>query len=100
MMVADLRHDLRSVTDDMVRTWAPDDLWQVAQPLIRVPAKRPQGGGRRRADDRAVLYLVRAGCSWWKLPAGLFGVSRATAHRRFTGRTAAGRWENACITGC
>ena len=76
------------------RTWAPDDLWRVVQPLIPVPAKRPQGGARRRVDDRAVLaaivYLVRAGCSWWKSPAGLFGVSRATAHRRFTEWTAGG----------
>jgi transposase len=96
-MVGGLRHDLDFVTDGMVRTWAPDDLWQVAQPLIPVPAKRPQGGGKRRADDRAVLAaivcLVQAGCSWWKLPAGLFGVSRATAHRRFTEWTAAGLWE-------
>lgn len=30
---------------------------------------------------------------WWKLPAGLSGVSRATAHRRFTEWTAAGLWE-------
>ena len=37
--------------------------------MIPLPAKRPQGGGRRRVDDRAVLavivYLVQAGCSWW-----------------------------------
>ncbi|MGS2620114.1 IS5 family transposase [Micromonospora sp. LZ34] len=81
----------------MVRTWAPDDFWEIAQPLIPVPAKRPQGGGKRRADDRAVLaaivYLVQAGCSWWKLPAGLFGISRATAHRRFTQWTRSGLWE-------
>lgn len=99
-MVADLRQDLCFVTamiDDMVRTWAPDDFWQIAQPLIPVPAKRPQGGGKRRADDRAVLaaivYLVQAGCSWWKLPAQMFGISRATAHRRFTAWTQAGLWE-------
>src|SRR5437763_15449558 len=81
----------------MIRTWAPDDFWQVAQPLIPVPAPRPQGGGRRRADDRAVLaaivYLVQAGCSWPKLPAVLFGISRATAHRRFTEWTNTGLWE-------
>jgi transposase len=51
----------------MNRTWAPDDLWEAAQPLIPVPAVRPQGGGKRRADDRAVLaaiaYPVQAGCS-------------------------------------
>src|SRR5437667_10078468 len=81
----------------MVRTWAPDDFWQVAQPLIPQPPVRPQGGGKRRADDRAVLaaivYLVQAGCSWPKLPAVLFGISRATAHRRFTEWTNAGLWK-------
>jgi transposase len=82
----------------MVQTWAPDDFWQVAQPLIPAHRRRPQGGGKRRADDRAVLaaivYLVQAGCSWRKLPAGaLFGVSRATVHRRFTEWTADGLWE-------
>jgi transposase len=81
----------------MVRTWAPDELWQVAQPLIPVPGRRPQGGGRRRVDDRAVLaaivYLVQAGCSWHKLPAVLFGLSRASAHRRFAEWTQAGLWE-------
>ncbi|WP_173064408.1 transposase [Phytohabitans houttuyneae] len=55
------------------------------------------GGGKRRADDRAVLaaivYLVQAGCSWWKLPAQMFGISRSTAHRRFTQWTADGLWE-------
>jgi transposase len=80
----------------MIRTWAPDDFWQVVRPLIPVPAKRKQGGGKRRADDRAVLaaivYLVQAGRSWHKLPAVLFGVSRPTAHRRFTEWTAAGLW--------
>ncbi len=85
------------MVEEMVRTWAPDDFWQVAQPLIPVQAVRRQGGGKRRADDRAVLaaivYLVQAGCSWWKLPTVVFGVSRATAHRRFTEWTNAGLWE-------
>ncbi|WP_431897148.1 transposase [Micromonospora haikouensis] len=48
-----------------MRSWPPDELWQMAQPLMPAPAKRPQGGGRRRADDRAVLaaivYLAQAG---------------------------------------
>jgi hypothetical protein len=41
--------------------------------------RRPQGGGRRRVDDRAVLaaivYVAQAGCSWWKLPVELLGVT-------------------------
>jgi transposase len=65
--------------------------------LIPAQTPRRQGGGKRRADDRAVLaaivYLVQAGCSWWKLPAQMFGVSRSTAHRRFTQWTAYGLWE-------
>ena len=84
-------------SEEMARTWAPDDFWQVAQPLIPVPAVPRQGGGKRRVDDRAVLaaivYLVQAGCSWHKLPTALFGVSRASAHRRFTEWTQAGLWE-------
>ncbi|MEV7232356.1 MULTISPECIES: transposase [Polymorphospora] len=73
--------------DDMVRTGAPDDFWQEAQPLIPVPAVRPQGGGKRRADGRAVLaaivYLVQAGCSWPKLPAVLITLTaRALAAAR------------------
>ena len=72
----------------MIQTWAPDDFWEVVRPLLPVPVKRPQGGGKRRADDRAclaaIVYMVQAGCSWRKLPAAFFGVSRATVHRRFT----------------
>ncbi len=81
----------------MIQTWAPEELWQVVQPLLPVPATRPQGGGKRRADDRAclaaIVYLVQAGCSWRKLPAVLFGVSRPTVHRRFTQWTNHGVWE-------
>jgi transposase len=81
----------------MIRTWAPDDFWRIVQPLIPVPAPRPQGGGKRRADDRAVLaavmYMVQAGCSWRKLPAAFFGVSRPTVHRRFGEWTRYGLWE-------
>jgi transposase len=85
------------VVDDMIRTWAPDDFWSAALPLIPVPPPRPQGGGKRRVDDRAVLaailYMVQAGCSWRKLPAALFGVSRPTVHRRFAEWTRHGVWE-------
>jgi transposase len=85
------------VIESMVSTWAPDELWEVAAPLIPSAPRRVQGGGRRRVDDRAVLaaivYVTQAGCSWWKLPEGLFGVTRATAHRRFTEWTWAGFWD-------
>lgn len=87
---------MTDVVANLVKVWAPDDFWQTARPLIPVPARRRQGGGEQRADDRAVLaaivYLVQAGCSWAKLPAVMFGVSRSTAHRRFTEWTQAGLW--------
>ncbi len=71
-----------------MRTWAPDDLWELVEPLLPIPARRRQGGGRRQADDRAVLaavvYMVQAGCSWRVLPAAMFGLTRSTTHRRFT----------------
>ncbi|NJP35493.1 IS5 family transposase [Micromonospora thermarum] len=76
--------------------WCPDALWELAAPLIPPALVRPQGGDRRRVDDRAVLaaicYLTQAGCLWWKLPEAMFGVTRATAHRRFTEWTKAGLW--------
>jgi transposase len=79
-----------------IERWVPDQLWEIAAPLIPPAPTRPQGGGRRRIDNRtvlaAILYLTKAGCSWWKLPARTFGVSRATAHRRFTEWTTAGLW--------
>jgi transposase len=50
------------------------------------PGGRPAGPGRD-------LYLTQAGCSWWKLPEEMFGVTRATAHRRFAEWTRAGLWE-------
>jgi transposase len=85
------------VDEDAIAQWAPDWLWALAVPLIPAGPVRPQGGGRRRVDDRrvlaAVLYLTQAGYSWWKLPEELFGVTRATAHRRFAEWTAAGLWE-------
>ncbi|TDC81361.1 IS5 family transposase [Micromonospora sp. KC606] len=50
-----------------------------------------------RVDDRAVLaaivYVTQAVCSWWKLPTPLFGVSRATAHRRFAEWTRDSLWD-------
>lgn len=39
----------------------------------------------------AVVYVLAGGCAWRHLPPA-FGVSQATAHRRFTAWTEAGLW--------
>jgi transposase len=64
----------------------PDGLWELVEPLIPPQTERPQGGGTRYVDDRAVftavVYVLTTGCARRHLPAE-FGVSKATAHRRF-----------------
>jgi len=83
------------VDERLVREWAPDELWELAQPLIPAQRRRPQGGGTAMIEARAVLaaivYVLRTGCAWRHLPPG-FGVSKATAHRRFIAWTKAGLW--------
>ena len=73
----------------------PDGLWELVEPLIPPQTERPQGGGTRYVDNRAVftavVYVLTTGCAWRHLPAE-FGVSKATAHRRFVAWTKAGLW--------
>lgn len=73
----------------------PDGLWNLVEPLLPPFAPRPQGGGSAPLDDRAVftavVYVLTSGCAWRSLPPE-FGVSPATAHRRFYTWTRAGLW--------
>ena len=73
----------------------PDGLWEIVEPLLPPQLERPQGGGTRCVEDRAVftaiVYMLTTGCAWRHLPAE-FGVSKATAHRRFMAWTEAGLW--------
>ncbi|WTT99593.1 IS5 family transposase [Kitasatospora sp. NBC_00070] len=83
-MVVDLSHRL-----------VPDGLWRLAAPLIPSFASRRQGGGTAGLEDRAVftavVYVLTSGCAWRHLPP-TFGVSPATAHRRFAAWSKAGVW--------
>ena len=51
----------------------PDGLWEIVEPLIPPQVERPQGGGTRHVDDRAVftaiVYVLTTGCAWRHLPA-------------------------------
>ena len=73
----------------------PDRLWDLAREVIPPPPGRPQGGGRRRVEDRAVLagivFVATTGCSWRQLPP-CFVASWQTVHRRFTEWSTAGVW--------
>jgi transposase len=77
------------------QTLVPDGLWEIVEPLLPAQQARPQGGGTAYVEDRAVftaiVYVLTAGCAWRHLPAE-FGVSKATAHRRFVAWTQAGLW--------
>jgi transposase len=54
------------VDEDVIEKWAPESLWEIVAPLIPPAPRRPQGGGRRRVDDRrvlaAILYLTQGRC--------------------------------------
>ncbi len=66
----------------MGQTLVPGGLWQIVEPLLWPRTERPQGGGTRYVDDRAVftavVYVLTTGCAWRHLPAE-FGVSRVIA---------------------
>ncbi|MEU6019589.1 transposase [Streptomyces sp. NPDC047515] len=80
---------------DLSKRLVPDELWELAAPLLPSFAARPQGGGTAPCDERAVfmavVYVLTSGCAWRHLPP-TFGTSPATAHRRFTVWTEAGLW--------
>jgi transposase len=73
----------------------PDDLWSMVAPLIPPPKPRPQGGGRKRVDDRSVfvatVYVLTTGLAWRQLPAWL-NVTVPTVYRRYVQWLHSGVW--------
>ncbi|WP_432047275.1 transposase [Streptomyces asiaticus] len=63
--------------------------------VVAVVHTAPPGRRTAPVDERAVftavVYVLTSGCAWRRLPP-TFGVSPATAHRRFTAWTKAGVW--------
>lgn len=84
-----------AVSADLSMRLVPDELWELVASLLPSFAARPQGGGTAPRDERAVftavVYVLTSGCAWRYLPES-FGVSPATAHRRFSAWTEAGLW--------
>ena len=62
----------------------PDELWERVEPIIR-EADPPKARGRKRADPRqmlnGIIFRVRSGCQWNRLPKELGDDS--TIHRTF-----------------
>jgi hypothetical protein len=42
----------------MVERLVPDELWELFERVVPPKPTRPQGGGRRRYDDRQVLAAI------------------------------------------
>ncbi|WP_399494895.1 transposase [Streptomyces sp. P9(2023)] len=53
---------------DLSKRLVPDELWELAAPLLPSFAARPQGGGTAPCDERAVftpvVYALTSGCAW------------------------------------
>jgi transposase len=62
-----------------------DEQWAVVEPLLPKPAKRADGKGRPRVDNRAILngilWVMRTGAPWHDMPNRY--PSHQTCHRRF-----------------
>ncbi|MGJ6964948.1 IS5 family transposase [Streptosporangium sp. G11] len=81
--------------DAFLQRVVPDELWELFQRVVPSAPTRPQGGGRRRVDDRmilaAIVYVATTGCAWRQLPP-VFGASWQTVNRRFAEWSAARVW--------
>ncbi|GGY10897.1 transposase [Streptomyces minutiscleroticus] len=72
-----------------------DELWSLAAPLLSSFSSCPQGRHTDPHGERpaftAVVYVLASGCAWRHLPDS-FGISPATARRRFSMWTRNGLW--------
>jgi transposase len=74
----------------------PDALWDEIEPLLPPPPPPSPKGGRPPVDDRkaltGILFVLRTGCQWQRLPTAAFGVSGSSCWRRFSEWTETGVW--------
>ncbi|MBN6042325.1 transposase [Amycolatopsis sp. 195334CR] len=88
------------MADALIRRLVPDELWELVEPLLPKAPKRPQGGGRARAESRrvfAAVALVLSGQTSWRSVPPAFGVAVPTAHRWFARWTVAGVWDRLAL---
>ena len=73
-----------------------DALWDLVEPFLPSPPRRPKGG-RPRVSDRAcltgILFVLRSGIPWQMLPQELACGSGMTCWRRLRDSQLAGVWD-------
>jgi transposase len=80
----------------MAAALLPDALWDLVEPFLPIPPRRPTGG-RPRVPDRAcltgILFVLRSGIPWQMLPHELGCGSGMTCWRRLRDWQDAGTWD-------
>jgi len=80
----------------MAAALLPDVLWDLVEPFLPIPSRRPQGG-RPRVSDRAsltgIVFVLRSGIPWQMLPQELGCGSGMTCWRRLRDWQQAGVWD-------
>ena len=80
----------------MAAALLPYLLWDLVEPFLPIPPRRPQGG-RPRVSDRAcltgIVFVLRSGIPWQMLPQELACGSGMTCWRRLRDWQLAGVWD-------
>lgn len=79
----------------MAEPLVSDELWNELEPLIPQKKADPRGGAPRKMTRRClegIVYVLRTGTQWQKLPVSQLWPSGTTCWRRFTEWSLAGIW--------
>src|SRR5215208_3486434 len=74
----------------------PDDLWHIVASRLPPEPPKPKGGRPRVADRAAltgILFVLKTGCPWQRLPKEMGCGSGSTCWRRLRDWQRAGVWE-------